>query len=255
VFADHLETLGDRRGELIQLEARLAAMPADDPHRGDVAREIVRLAHVRPWLALLHALGLGARFEVRRGFAVGMTGRFPAATLRDRELVAAAPLLRTAALTVHGQAERTEVARPHGTAVLERLHALSLRGRHAGNTRDARGPIVDPTALAQVAWRGLRRLELARLRIDAGALRDWLASPQLDRVEHLGLRLRLSARELATLIGGLALPALRSLDLTDNAVDAAVLDRLAATPVAARLERVLVDGRVIEVTPRRAPTR
>jgi uncharacterized protein (TIGR02996 family) len=255
VFADYLETLGDHRGELIQLEARLAAMPADDPQRVDVARRIVQLTHARPWLAPLLALGLGARFEFRRGFAVAMTGRFPAATLRDRELVAAAPLLHTAALSVHGQAERVEVARPHGTAVLERLDALALTGRHAGNTRNAQGPIIDPDALARVAFRRLRRLELTRLRITVDGLRGLLASPHLGQVEHLALRLRLDRADLARVVGDLALPALRSLDLTRNEVDDAVLDRLAASPAGARLDRLAVDGRVLQFTPARAPTR
>ncbi len=243
MFADWLETRGDPRGQCIQLEARLAAIAADDPDRPALAAQLQRLVDDHTGLDLIRGVPRCPRgSSCRRGFVVAMTGRFPAATLRGSELAAAAPLLIRAVLSIDGQADRVELSRPRDTAALERLRELTISGRHPGVTRGGRGPIAQPAALAAVPWRALRCLELARLRLPIDGLRAWLASPHLKALEHLALRLRLTSAELVAVLRDLVLPALRTLDVTRNRLDAGFVAVLARAPIAATLTDLTVSA-------------
>ena len=68
IYADHLQELGDPRGELIALQCTRAELPAEDPRGPEiVAREEVLLKkHKKAWTTFGDTKG--ARWEYRRGF-------------------------------------------------------------------------------------------------------------------------------------------------------------------------------------------
>jgi hypothetical protein len=117
---------------------------------------------------------------------------FPPFKLLLPPFVALAPLLAHFDLTVHGQVDRVQLARPDEPALLARARSLAIKGRHRGNTRDARGPIADFTGLAAIGLAQLRSLRLEALRPRGSTLAHFLRSlPVLDDVTiHLRLPVR-----------------------------------------------------------------
>jgi hypothetical protein len=148
-------------------------------------------------IATLKTFARTAVFDFDRGFAISMSGHFPNATLKAPDLVAAAPLLSVLNLTIDGQADRMQLARPASTALLERAVDLTIRGLKAGNTRAARGPIGDLHALADIPFTRLRRLQILRMRVKPDDVLAVLRSPHMVTAESITIRSRLSATELA----------------------------------------------------------
>jgi len=223
VYADMLESRGDPRGELIQLQCRLARAP--DPELQARVDELLQ-HHSRALLADLLALRLGATFEFARGFVRTMAAQFPAATVHAAALLERAPLLEVLALTVHGQLDRMQLARPDSDVVLARASSLAIRGRHRGNTRDARGPIADFGGLAEVPFTRLRTLRLERLRPRIPTLCTLVSSPHLGVLEVVELSLRMPATETARVTAAIELPALRVLDLRGNQIPPGAVEHL-----------------------------
>lgn len=244
VYADYLETRGDPRGEFIQLQCRAARLGAEDPAHGELAVRADELTreHGKAWLADLIALGLPARYTFHRGFVEAMRGRFPAATLRPTELVAAAPLLTALELTVEGQKDRVALAKADGVAALARARALWVHGKHRADTRDFRGPIADLTGLAAVPFTQLRELHLSWLRTKSPQLAALLAAPGMARVEYLKLHLGMPTAEVCEVAASLHLPNLVSLDLAFNAINTEGLTELLARPALATVGALVLDG-------------
>ena len=90
VYADMLESRGDLRGELIQLQYRLAR--AADPQLQARVDELLQ-RHRRTLLADVLALAPNARFTFERGFVVGMTAPDSTAQ-RDLQLERALAIAR-----------------------------------------------------------------------------------------------------------------------------------------------------------------
>lgn len=234
VYADALERRGDPRGELIQLQCRLASgTAADAPAAAARVTELLAL-HGSDWLAPL-AIVPNAGFDFARGFVESLSGHFPVATVAAEELLERAPLLSRLALTIHGQRERGELAKPRSTALLARARQLTIRGRHAGNTRDARGPIADLRQLAAIPFVQLRQLRLESLRTRPDELVALLQSPALAALESLALVLRMPPDEVRAVAPAIASLPLRSLDLSGNRFDGAALVAMFASGFA-RLE-------------------
>lgn len=220
VYADALERRGDPRGELIQLQCRLGNGTAGDvPAANARVVELLRL-HAASWLAPLLEIAPHAGFDFERGFVESIGGHFPVATIEAEALLERAPLLSRFALTVHGQRDRVELARPRNITLLARARWLAIRGRHAGNTRHGRGPIADLHRLAAIPFVRLRQLRLERLRTRPDQLVALVQSPALAALESLALVLRMPAGEMRGVAPALASLPLQSLDLSDNAVDA-----------------------------------
>lgn len=233
VYADYLEERGAdpaRRslGELIHIECELARASSTDARSLDDERRQVLLArraeldklHAKAWLSELWALKLPrTRFELRRGFVEVMTSPISIATMHAEEILARAPLVRDLRLSVDGQVDRVELARPRHPGLLRQATDISLSGRRAGNTRFGLGPLARLGGLASIPMERLRALRLSTLRLaDPAELAALLASPALRSLEHLEVRLSLEARAIATVFEGPFAWAgtLRHLDLSDN---------------------------------------
>ena len=191
VYADFLESRGDSRGELIQLSVQLAR--GVTKNRKAIDARVYEL--LQQQITELTKLAPGAAFGFDRGFAVAMTGHMPTATNYVDELLARAPLLERIHLTVHGQTDRVQLARPDDNRLVARARALHIRGRHAGNTRGARGPIGDMRGLAAVPFVRLEALRLEVLRTKPAQLVELLRSPHLGTLDSLTLHLRMPPAE------------------------------------------------------------
>jgi uncharacterized protein (TIGR02996 family) len=245
VYADSLERRGDLRGELIQLQCRLASGTAPDAAAAAArVTELLRV-HGTDWLAPLLAIAPTARFGFARGFVEDITGHFPVVTVGAEALLALAPLLSRLELTIHGQRERGELARPRSTALLARARQLTIRGRHRGNTRGARGPIADLRQLATLPFVQLRALRLESLRTRPDELDALLRSPALAGLESLGLVLHMPAGEVRVIAPAIASLPLRSLDLSGNTLDGAALVGLFSSGFS-RLESLVLGYNVSE---------
>ena len=235
VYADLLESQGDPRGEFIQLQCKLARQP--DPVLQARASELA-MAHGRSWLASLMALKLGAQFGFERGFVTSMAAPFPGATTRAEAVLEGAPLLSKLELTIHGQVDRVELARPRSTLVLARAASLFIRGRHRGNTRNMRGPIADFSQLATVPFTRLTSLRLETLRPKPANLVGLLRSPHVQTLQTLILRLRMPVVETTQVLS--AIPPVRVLDLGANEIAAAGIAALLDSS-RAQLEALVLD--------------
>jgi hypothetical protein len=139
-----------------------------------------------------------------------------------------------------------ELARPTGTAVLERARDLVIAGRRAGNTRYGRGPIVELAGLAAVRWQRLRSLELDKLRTEPSDLVAFLASPALAGLERLTLRLRMPLEEVMEVLEPLAIPGLRVLDLHWNRVSRSGMAVLVRSPASKWLTELVLDSTMLD---------
>lgn len=233
VYADYLEERGAdpaRRslGELIHIECELARTSSIDDGGEDDERRQALLArrteldklYAKAWLSELWALKLPrTRFELRRGFVEVMTSPISIATMHAEEILARAPLVRDLRLSVDGQVDRVELARPRHSGLLGQATDISLSGRRAGNTRSGQGPLARLGGLASICMGRLRALRLSTLRVaDPAELGALLAAPSSRSLEHLELRLSLDARAIARVFEG---PfgwdgTLRRLDLSEN---------------------------------------
>lgn len=183
VYADALSARGDARGEFIAVQCALARNPAD----AQLAKRSQQLlqTHGRTWLA---ALGPGAgRFTFTRGFVEEFIGPIIGVTRRGALVPPDAVLLRRFQVSIDGQHARVELARPTSDTFLRRAHQLSIRGRHAGETREGLGPIAELHALASMPFESLRSLALQRLRVRG--LEPLLTARALTGLEALCLRL------------------------------------------------------------------
>jgi uncharacterized protein (TIGR02996 family) len=191
VYADLLESRGDPGGELIQLHCRLRV---SQDGRALIMARIDEL--VRQRVAALKTFARSAVFDFDRGFVTAMRGHFLNATLDAASVLALAPLIAVLNLTIHGQADRMQLARPASTVLLARAVDLTIRGLKIGNTKAARGPIGDLHALAAIPFTRLRRLQIVRLRLKPADVIAVLRSPHLATVESITITSRLSAAEL-----------------------------------------------------------
>ncbi len=197
VYADLLESRGDLRGELIQLECKLPRANGDTRPAIEARIAVLLKNHRRELLADLLALKLGATFSFERGFVVEMSGHVPTATKRAAEVIEHAPLLSRFDLTIDGQRDRMQLAKPKSNALLARATSLTIRGLKTGNTRFGRGPIVELGGLAATPFTRLRRLDIVRVRAATDEIALLLRSPHLATLEYLRISTQLPAPELA----------------------------------------------------------
>ena len=273
VYADFLQTKGDPRGELIQLQCQLAAAPDDDRRRAIRIQENKLLAaHRDAWLAPLYALlrdaTISYKFELRRGFVEHAEIGIRALPLLDR-LIAVAPLLRSLRLFDDGTMEIPS-KQPKLAGVLEqsafrRMIHLEISLPGAGNA--AAREVAGATTLAN-----LRALKLqmsvwgemltyfkappAELVLDDVGATALAESPYLAKLESLDLdsnRIGLAGvfaiargdwrlRELV-----LANNAMRAGDVLETkGLAAATLDVVLAGPALERLETLSLAGTTLD---------
>lgn len=158
----------------------------------------------------------------------------PAIVDQGRALGERAPLLHTADLGVGCQRDRDRLAHPR-EAPLARLRRLRVFGKHRGETREQRGPIGTLGGLRDLPM--LRTLALESLRVKGTELRALLAT--LPALAHLALNLRLPTADAREVVPHL--PALRTLDLAGNRIDADAFIAWLARDHAG-LERLVLDG-------------
>ncbi|MCA9664388.1 MAG: TIGR02996 domain-containing protein [Myxococcales bacterium] len=207
VYGDWLADHGDPRGELCQIQIRLAAASAGDvtldaDERSDLERrEKKLLAQLRKAFNRRYATK-GTRWVTRLGMI--------------RELS-----IDTAAFIAHGEAIVAE--EPIETLALWKL------------SREMLAPLARCPALARIGELVLRQHPL---RAEVATL---LASPHLQRLRHLELRAcKLGApggRELRKL-DARYLPLLRSLAIPQNAIGDNAAAALARSPLLAQLEQL-----------------
>jgi hypothetical protein len=156
------------------------------------------------------------RFEFRRGFLEKMISPLANATRHADRIIAEAPLVRDLELSIHGQTDRVELARPTSAALLSRASALTILGRHRGETRGGLGPRGRFEGLARVAFPRLRSLALRTLRVTSPDIASFLARQRA--LESLSLTLNLDAEALAVPLREHGFPELRRLLLARNTV-------------------------------------
>lgn len=202
VYADWLQSRGDPRGELIQLQCQLAAVPDDDRRRNiRIAENKLLAAHGQAWKQpLLDRLppGFEYKLEFVRGFIEEAT--IPLACLSHLEVVLAlAPLLRKLKVTTSFDAHAMRIAQPRLAGVLDQpgfsqLRALELALPGGGNA-------IAHEVAAATTLRGLRALVIRasvwgdqvtfyaapadKLRLDDDGAAALAGSPNLGAVEHL----------------------------------------------------------------------
>jgi uncharacterized protein (TIGR02996 family) len=225
VYADWLQSRGDPRGELIQLQCQLAAAPDDDRRRAIRIRENKLLAaHAAEWRRPIESIVPEnqlhlCKFEHVRGFVEDAT-----ITLRClphlEDLFEVAPLLRRLRI-VPGQlgadGYTTKLEQPHlvplESPMFARLHALELALPGAGNA-------VATTIAAASTLRNLREL-----RIGASAWGD-----SINFYRATWQELIFDDTGAATLAASPHLAALQRLDLEANRIGLAGLDALSKGP-------------------------
>lgn len=198
VYADHLSSIGDPRGELIALQL---ASPAGRAEKGARDKRIAELVkkHGKAWTR--DAAQVALESELSRGFVGTIRATANAFAANGAALFAREPLEHLVVSSPTAAGLRLLAAAPH----LARLRALSF---------------------SSPLW-----LRSAR---DLDALRALLGSPHAAGVRALSLQIEMAAPVpgVATALEGLALPALRSLALrwpgAPEALDAVASMRLPA---------------------------
>ena len=222
VYGDWLSDRGDRRGELIGLEARLAR--GGDSAALRAAIEALNAAHRDDWTPA--PLDVSARYEWRRGFV-------HAATVED--LSDPASIQRIARLLADPEARLLTGLR------LRFSRSVPPHGSSADGTVEA---------IAGLALGGIRALEAAY----AGQGWGDLVARALQRRDDLALRVLdlryagLTNDGMAALADGAALRGLRALYLQHNAFGARGVEALAASEAVGDLE--LLDLRYNFIGPR-----
>lgn len=223
VYADWLQHHGDPRGELIQLQCQLAAVPDDDRRRQiRIAENKLLEAHAEEWTRPLHALLPAAShfhrntFTFVRGFVEEVTLGLSALP-HLAALAEAAPLLRRLKLVSDGVLG-APIPRPHlagalASPVFRQLRRLELALPGGGNRL-----ALDVAAAPTLG-------ELRELRIAASVSAEqtmYFESPRVDLVlDDTGAR---------ALAGSPHLAKLERLDLTGNRLTIAGVRAIAAGP-------------------------
>jgi uncharacterized protein (TIGR02996 family) len=260
VYADWLQSHGDPRGELIQLQCQLAAVPDDDRRRSiKIAENRLLAEHAATWTQPLHDLLPVPRGYVNYSFTF-VRGFVEEATItleslrRTEELFVAAPLLRR--LRVIGDGfTGARIAPPRLDDVLDspslaRLRALELALPGGGN-------LLAQAVAGASTLRELRELRIAGsvwgdqavlfdatadlLVLDDTGARALATSPHLANVERLDLD---SNRITTAGVHSIATGAwrLRELVLSHNAIDPAALADVLGGPALAELEVLALAG-------------
>lgn len=251
VYADWLQSRGDPRGELIQLQCQLASAPDDDRRRAiRITENKLLKEHGDGWTKpLFKRLPLPREFvkyefEFVRGFIEHATITLDTVSKLDT-LLEVAPLIRSLRITGNGGIA-TPIQKPELDGALtnpsfRRLRTLELTLGGAGNL--LAHEVADADTLTnlrtlkigasvwgeQAQWFGRPAEELVL--DDAGAI-ALAASPHLANVEHLDLDSnRIGIRGVHAIARGAW--KLRTLVLSHNAIDAgAEIVGLAAAPTA-----------------------
>jgi uncharacterized protein (TIGR02996 family) len=235
VYADWLQQRDDPRGELIQLQCKLAADPDDDRRRAiKIAENKLLEAHEKTWTRPLHdalpapQLYHTYKFQHVRGFIEEATITLSALP-HLAELFARAPMIRDLTIFADQEIKPAGMKAPRLDGRLDQPEIAKLRalgiGMGAGGNRVA----IEVAGMPHL--RDLRELRISAsirgemeswyertgesLQLDdAGAL-ALASSPHLDRLTSLKLRDNfLTGKGVAAL--GAARWRLTTLDLSDN---------------------------------------
>jgi uncharacterized protein (TIGR02996 family) len=210
VYADWLEERGDPRGTFIRLQCALAALPDDDPRRPDLehAERHLLAAHAAGWTYDL--AGRVSGWQFRRGFVEEVTLSAEAFLEHGPDLVRAG-LVRTVRLHDCGDLVGPLARSP----ALGQVTGLDLCGNRLGDAGLG-------TLLRSERLRGLHALDLSFNSLSNAGVQALLDAGPWPRLRALDLRgnERVSGRGATALAKTRALPALESLGLRDNQLDA-----------------------------------
>jgi uncharacterized protein (TIGR02996 family) len=231
VCADWLEDNGDPdRAELIRAQCRLAAMGPCDPDRYGLEADVAELLekHAKRWLKPLAKIG--TRVEFARGFPHRIAlpvGKFVA---QGEAALAAAPTLREYRPLQHASGCDDFLKCP----TLGRFTSLDFRSTRIGAARAV--ALANSPHIAN-----LRSLNLGSAGIRAQGAWALAFSPFLANLRRLNLHgnglIDLTVERLATAPG---LAGLTSLDLSSTFVRAAGIAGLARSPMAPRLQELVI---------------
>jgi uncharacterized protein (TIGR02996 family) len=210
VYADWLEGRGDPRGTFIRVQCALAALPAGDHRRHDLEEAARRLlaGHAAEWTRDIAGRVSGWYFH--RGFVEEIT--LPAAAFLEH----AADLLRSGLIHTVRLHDVGDLAPALARfAALGQVAHLDLCGNRLGDDGIA--------VLARSdAVRRLRELDLSFNSLSNGGLQALLDAGSWPNLTLLALQGndRVTGRGATALAQSRSLPALGSLDLRDNDIDA-----------------------------------
>ncbi len=230
IYADWLDDRGDPRGLLIRTQCALARLPADDPRRVDLEAVEAQLldAHAAAWARPL--VGRARGWGFRRGFVEELT------LSADDLLAGAADLAYPGHLrTLHLSDVGSDLDRVLSVPVLRQVRTLGLYGNRIGDTGAA--ALAQSPHLAQLEALDLSENGLTDLGVRALLARPW---PNLRTLDLRG-GAAITGRSAAFLARARGLPALATLDLSDNRIDGPGVGALAQS----RSLRALADLRVI----------
>jgi uncharacterized protein (TIGR02996 family) len=183
IYADWLEERGDRRGEFIRVQCRLAKLPDGDPERGELeARQRALLEeHEEEWTGALPRVV--ARREFERGFLTFV--EMPAKGFSQLAAVfGSSPTVRSLRLLGPFRSGKPSMQVIAGSPHLARLTSLDISKGYYHV-----GPAAVATLVASPHVGRLTALSLHENAIGPRGLATIVASPLLSRLTTLSLSL------------------------------------------------------------------